>query len=136
MGAAAGEKAVLKWHNDPNGDGRARARAVLNAYGTKDDARLRQTALDLKDADANRRRTALDYLNQTVPVPALKGEVRGPLEACLTDSEGDIQDRAFKAVLAWGGTDSVPALIKILDNGSPQDHIGWARSKAMDALGK
>jgi HEAT repeat protein len=134
MGQAAGEKAVLKALNHPEAhDG---ARAVLKAYGTKDDALIRQTELDFKDADGNRRRTALDYLNQFTVVPALKGEVQTALEPCLTDKEGDIQDRAYKGLQIWGGPESVPMLIKILDNGSPQDHLVWARSHAMDTLGK
>src|SRR5262249_21340627 len=36
----------------------------------------------------------------------------------------------------WGGPESVPALIKVVENPSPEEYIRWARHKAMDALGK
>src|SRR5262249_7256567 len=109
---------------------------VLKGYGTKGDALVHQTVLDIKDLDANRRRVALDYLNDTPVLDPLKAEVRGALEGCLTDKEGDIQDRAFKAVVVWGGPDSVPALIKIGEPPTPDEYFQWARHKSMAALGK
>jgi HEAT repeat protein len=132
MGPAAGEKATLKHLNDPVGGIRGTARGILASYATKDDAKVRQTLLDLKADDRARRSAAAEYLANVSPVvDSERPAVSQALNATLTDPDAPTVDNGLRAIEKWYTADNVPALVKMLDDDRSRD-----RHRVMALLGK
>src|SRR5262245_25513091 len=119
LGPAA-EKALLRHLNDPDESARRRAAGLLNALGTPQPALVRQTLTDLLADDDRRLRAALHWLTRAKPDDALRPEVVKALDAALdrTLARPDgLAGSVAEALLAWGGAESIPVLIRVLDKG-------------------
>jgi HEAT repeat protein len=93
-------------------------------YTTVDEA-----LADLKANDASQRAAAANWLATTEVQVDRQGEVAGKLEPLINDNNGWVHDAAARALAAWATKDSVPALLKALDNQS-----GTVKQAAMDGL--
>jgi len=132
MGPVA-EKAVAAYVTHPDQGVRAEAEKLLKFYGTKGDVRLTAAVADLDAADANQRKTAVEYL-ATQPVDdAHQKEVARALDRLLDDPEpfGQVRKAAAKAEVVWGDKDSVPALVKGMER---ENSDIWR--ECMDALAR
>jgi HEAT repeat protein len=109
--------------------------ASLYLGGYKDQPRLLSAAeldkllADLRSDKHFARIDAAKRLGQVVPVEGRRGEVSRTLEAMLGHNSPFDQEAAAHALAVWGTAESVPALIKLLD-----DRIPTVRAAAMDAL--
>jgi HEAT repeat protein len=135
MGPVA-EREVLKAYHHPNGDIRGKARELCRGYGTKDTAVVLQSVQDLKSDDVNRRNSAADWLARARPDDALRAQVNRELEDNLLRGDGQTREATLRVLDKWGTRDSVPALIKIVEDLDTSDPANRARHQAIDLLGK
>jgi HEAT repeat protein len=91
-----------------------------------DDAEVRRLLGELKLPD--KRHAAADRLAKG-PANAMRDEVAKALGKLLNDPEDSTRSCAAKALVVWGTSDNVPALIKLL-----QDRNVFLKSDAIKAL--
>lgn len=96
------------------------------------DAEITQALTDLKGADLFKQRRAAEQLAQAALDNKRQEEVAKTLESLLTTQDLFTRKAVAQALGVWGGKDSVPALLKILD----EDSSPFVKWDAMAALGK
>ncbi len=108
-------KDVVKLMNSPNPTVQTRVRALLKGYGAADELLLAQSLDDLKAKDANQRRTAVEWLENTKPIEAKRSETAKALAALLKDRDGWTQEAAARALKVWLDKEAVPELLAVLN---------------------
>jgi LSD1 subclass zinc finger protein len=94
------------------------------------DAELNQALADIKSSNGVKRHFALDKLARAEP-KGHSDEVLKALEPLFGDSNFGIRTSAAKAAAVWAPKESVPALLKLLNDDNPA--VRWA---VLDAFGK
>jgi predicted Zn finger-like uncharacterized protein len=136
MGPVA-EKAVLKYYFDKDGGVREKARVLVQGYGTKDNAIIAQAVDDVKQGGhRDVRRDAARWLKTARVDPAQQALAASTLANALNDTDNEVADAAVDALDTWATAESVPALLRLVEdptNGGRQDNM---RRKAIGVLGK
>jgi HEAT repeat protein len=113
MGPVA-EPAVLAGYFHADGRVSGRARKLLQEYGTRPEAILRQAVTDLVgDNDASRQQAA-DWLAMQPANPEVRDEVSRGLNRLIASPDGRLRDTGLKATSTWGTAENVPALLDLL----------------------
>lgn len=123
--------AVMPYLNHQDGGVRSEVTRILNGLGVKDNVSLIQALGDLKSPDAGRRREAARALGGMRADEARRAEVAAALNGVAADPiDRGAQELAVKALAVWGTRESVPVLVRLLDD--PQASV---RHAAITTLG-
>jgi hypothetical protein len=91
-----------------------------------------QALSDLRDFDQHKRKAALGRLAHAPVDAARRVEVAEAITPMLQDPDGWTRGDAAKALVVWGGPESVPALIQALKD--PEFGVRWSVIDALKAL--
>src|SRR5262249_4577676 len=118
MGPAA-EREVAKYAFHPHAGARDEARRLLKGYGTKTEVILPLALAELKGTEAVGRRSAAEWLAQATPEDGRRDEVIEALMPLLGAADVPSREPAGVALARWAGKDSVPTVVRLLENESP-----------------
>jgi hypothetical protein len=136
MGPVA-EKAVLKYYFDRDGGVREKARVLVQGYGTKESVIIAQAVEDVRQAtQRDTRRDAARWLKTVKVDPQQQKAVASALEAGLVDTDNEVADAAMDGLDTWATADTVPALVRMVEDPSTGGRQDNMRRKAMAVLGK
>jgi predicted Zn finger-like uncharacterized protein len=128
------EKAVLPYLFHPDGGVQGEARALLKAYGTKQNVILDQALTDLKSSNANVRKSVAEWLAKANPNTDRRGDVARALESSLSEQDWGARGAGMDALAVWATKDNVPALLDALKDDNV--HANDIRHRSMRILGK
>jgi predicted Zn finger-like uncharacterized protein len=136
MGPVA-EKAVLSYYHHRDGGVREKARSLVQGYGTRDSAVIAQSEADVRQAtERDTRREAARWLKTARVDPQQQSAVASTLAAALADADNDVADAAMDALDTWATAETVPALVKLVENPAAGGRVDHMRRRAMALLGK
>jgi predicted Zn finger-like uncharacterized protein len=136
MGPVA-ETAVLKYYNHRDGGVRDKARLLIQGYATKPAAIIAQCAADVRQGtERDTRRDAARWLKTAQADPQQQASVASTLAAALLDTDNEVADAAMDALDTWATADTVPALVKLVEDPAGGGRQNNMRRKAMALLGK
>jgi HEAT repeat protein len=131
MGPMAAQE-VRKYldHKDPGV--RNEAKAILDSYGTKENAGLTKALGDLLAPNADRQKEGADAIAKMPVDVKRQKEVSLALDGLLGNNNNAVRQAALKALMVWATKESVSPLIKVLGN---KDDAA-SRHLALSVLGK
>ena len=118
MGPVAA-KAVAAYVNNPNADVQKDAQQLLKGYGAGADVAFDAMVADLSAADNNQRKRAVEWLAGQQVDDAHQQQVARALDKLVDNDDffaGDARKAAARAELVWAEKDSVPTLLKCMEN--------------------
>jgi predicted Zn finger-like uncharacterized protein len=125
----AASREVMKYAFNKDKGCRDEALRLLRAWRPDEGELLTQALAALRSTDGDARLGAAQWLAQATVDPKRSAEVTAALEPVLTDSNLFAREPAGTALCLWATADSIPAVIKCLDNQSPE-----VKRRAADAL--